>query len=143
MKEDNYCDIINLKHHVSINHPRMSMESRAAQFAPFAALTGYNDAVRETERLTDKKIEMEEEFKLILSDKLRIILENIKNNPEVTFTYFIPDTKKSGGKYVSVTGIVKKIDMVLGYVMLVDKVKIPIDDILNISSDLFKFNEMD
>ncbi len=137
MNKDSYEDIINLPHHTSTRHPRMPIEARAAQFAPFAALTGYEDAVRETARITDDKIEIDEGLKVLLNDRLQIILDNIKDKPEVTFTYFIYDKNKEGGKYVTVTGKVNKIDMVNGYVILTDKTKIPINEIINITSYLF------
>lgn len=138
MKQDSYEDIINLPHYVSLKHPQMSNEARAAQFAPFAALTGHQEAIKETERLTDKRIEIDESLNNLLNNKLKIILENIKYKPEITFTYFVYDNKKSGGKYISITGKVKKIDMVEKYIMLVNKLKIPINEIINITGDLFK-----
>ena len=134
----NYDDIINLPHFESKKHPRMSLEARSAQFAPFAALTGYEDAVKETARLTDKKIEIDDGLKQILNYKLQYVLENNDINPEVTFTYFISDKRKSGGKYVEKEGNIKKIDNINGHVILKDKSKIKIDDIINITSDIFK-----
>lgn len=136
MKEDNYEDIINLPHHVSNKHPQMPIESRAAQFAPFAALTGHSEAIKETARLTDKKIELDEGLKNILNDKLQIVLNNIKKEPTVTVTYFEYDSKKSGGKYISKTGIIKKIDIINQYILFTDKTKIPIDDIINITGEI-------
>ena len=101
MKYDHsYDDIINLPHHVSKKHPPMSLYARSAQFAPFAALTGYEDAVRETARETNERIEIDDELKLILDGKIQILFEKIKVKPEVTFTYFIPDLRKDGGAYV-------------------------------------------
>lgn len=138
MKNDNYEDIINLPHHVSSKHPQMSTEKRAAQFSPFSALAGYNDAVKETARITDKRIEIDEGLKATLNNKLQIILKNIKDKPEVTFTYFIYDKNKSGGKYVTITGNVNKIDMSKQYVILTDKTKVPINEIIDITSSLFK-----
>lgn len=143
MKNDNYQDIINLKHHVSKKRPQMPMSDRAAQFAPFAALTGYEENIKEATRLTDKRIEIDEEKKLVLNDKLQIILNNIKEKPEATFTYFIYDEKKSGGKYIDITKPVKKINIVEGYVTLTDKTKIPIEEIIDINSDLFKDYQID
>ena len=99
----NYDDIINLPHYVSKKHPQMSIESRSAQFAPFSALIGYDEAIKETARLTDKRIEIDEGLKNILNNKLQYILENIKLNPEITFTYFVYDNKKSGVKYIDKT----------------------------------------
>lgn len=133
--KDDYSDIINLPHHTSLNHPRMSIEKRAAQFAPFAALTGYEDLVKETARLTDKRIEIDDGLKQVLNGKLQKINDNIKNKDLVTFTYFIPDLKKSGGKYVDYTGTVKKIDTFNGFIIMEDKTKIPINEIIDIKYD--------
>lgn len=138
MKENNYDDIINLPHHVSTRHQQMPISDRAAQFAPFAALTGYDDAVKETARLTTKRIDIDDGLKQVLNEKLNIILDNIKDKPEVTFTYFIYDKKKSGGKYVDITGNVRKIDIVEQTVTLTNKTKILINEIININSNLFK-----
>ena len=135
---NNYEDIINLPHHVSKKHPQMSILSRSAQFAPFAALTGYDDAVKETARLTDKRLEIDEGLKNILNNKLQYILENKLLQPEITFTYFVYDTKKSGGKYIEKTGVVKKIDLNEKYIMLKDKTKISIDEIINITGDILE-----
>ena len=94
-----YDDIINLPHHISKKHPQMTLEARAAQFAPFAALTGYDDEIRETARLTNRRIDLDEEAKSILDNKIKIILEQISQRPTVSLTYFIPDLKKDGGKF--------------------------------------------
>lgn len=133
----NYDDIINLPHHVSKKRPQMSIEQRSAQFAPFAALTGYDEAVKETARRTDKRIELDDGQKEILNNKLLYILENIDIKPEITFTYFVPDNRKSGGKYIEKTGIIRKIDMVEQYVQFIDKSKINISDIIEIESHIF------
>lgn len=135
--DKNYDDIINLPHYVSKKRPQMSIEARSAQFAPFSALTGYDDAIKETARLTDKRIDIDDSLKSVLNNKLQYILDNIKLNPEIVFTYFVNDNKKMGGKYVEKIGIVKKIDMVEQYVLLKDKTKIPILEIINISGELF------
>lgn len=127
-----YEDIINLPHHVSNKHPKMTLEARAAQFAPFAALTGYDDEIKETARLTNERIELDDEAKNIFNNKIRIILEQISTRPVVTFTYFIPDLQKEGGKYVTVTGIVKKINEYKKMIILEDKTEIPIKEIINI-----------
>lgn len=132
-----YSDIINLPHFESTKHKRMSIEARSAQFAPFAALTGYEDAIKETSRLTDKKIEIDDGLKQILNNKLQYILNNIDLNPIITFTYFKNDNKKSGGKYIKKEGIIKKIDTIEENIILKDKTKIKIDDIINITSELF------
>lgn len=138
MKEDNYEDIINLPHHTSKKHPRMSLEARAAQFAPFAALTGYDEVLIETARLTNERIEIDETYKVIIDSKLQIIKEHIKEMPLITFIYFVPDTKKDGGKYVTVAGNVKKIDEYRNVLVLENKMEIPIDEIVDINGDIVK-----
>lgn len=105
-----YDDIINLPHHVSPTRKRMSMIDRAAQFSPFAALTGYDASIREAGRLTDRQIDFDVDGKLMLDEKLRRLAEHIKEQPQVTITYFVPDERKSGGKYVEISGKVRKID---------------------------------
>ena len=130
-----YDDIINLPHYVSNKHPQMTLDARAAQFAPFAALTGYEDAVEETARLTNERIELDDEAKNILDNKIRIIQEQIATRPMITFIYFVPDLKKDGGKYVKIEGIVKKIDEYKQLIILEDKTEIPINEIINISGD--------
>lgn len=127
-----YDDIINLPHHVSKKHPRMSLEARAAQFAPFAALTGYDEVIRETARLTNKRIEINEELKAILDEKLLLIKEQKYTKPNINVTYFVPDSKKDGGKYVRVTGKVLKIDEYKQKIILENKIEIPISEIIEI-----------
>ena len=138
MKYDNkYEDIINMPHHVSNKHSQMSLYARSAQFAPFAALTGYEDAINETARETNEKIEIDEELKIILDSKLQILTDRIKQKSEILFTYFIKDQKKEGGKYITITGIVKKIDVYEGSIYLMDNTNIPINDIIDISGEIF------
>lgn len=128
-----YVDIINMPHHISKKHPRMSLENRSAQFAPFAALTGYEDEVEETARLTDKKIEITDEIKTEINIKLKTIQEKIYVKPKVTVKYFIPDTKKEGGSYKTVTSNIIKIDKYKQTIVLKDKIEIPINFITNIN----------
>lgn len=128
-----YDDIINLPHHTSATRPRMSMIDRAAQFSPFAALTGYDAAIKETSRRTDYKIELDEYEKDKINEKLRLILEMIDQQPVVTVTFFEPDGRKSGGTYVRKTGQVKKIDDYERTIVFTDKTSIWIEDILEIS----------
>lgn len=135
---DNYEDIINLPHHQSTKRPQMPLKDRAAQFAPFAALTGYDAEIRETARLTDAKIELDESTLAILNDKLQIILDNLDTEPEVTITYFKPDTKKAGGAYIEHTGTVKRIDEYERTVIFMDMTAILIEDILDIQSAIFQ-----
>lgn len=132
-----YDDIIKLPHHVSKRHPQMSIMARSAQFAPFAALSGYDEAVKETARLTDKRLEIDDGLKSILNNKLQYILENININPEIIFTYFVYDKKKTGGKYIEKIGVVKKIDLIEKYIQLTDKSKIPIEEIIDINGEIF------
>ena len=130
-----YDNIINMTHHISKKHPQMSMEMRSAQFAPFAALTGYEDAVEETGRLTSNRIDIDEELKINLDEKLRLIQEKIHIQPEVNFTYFVPDLKKDGGEYVTIKGKVIKIDEYKHIIIVkckLDEVKIKISEIINI-----------
>ena len=130
-------DIINLPHHVSKKHPQMSLHDRAAQFSPFAALTGHKAAINEIARLTDEKQILSEDVIAKLNEQLNLIKENIGTNQTVTITYFVPDDKKSGGAYISHTGVVKKIDEYNHTVILTDKTVIPIEQISEIQSDIF------
>ena len=132
-----YDDIINLPHHVSKKHPQMSLHDRAAQFSPFAALTGHKAAINETARLTDEKQILSEDVIAKLNEQLNLIKENIGTNPIVTITHFVPDDKKSGGAYISNTGVVKKINEYNHTVVLTDKTVIPIEQISEIQSDIF------
>ena len=103
-------DAMSLPHHVSKTRLQMAMSDRAAQFAPFAALTGYDDAVKETGRLTDDKIELEESSLNELNAKIQFLRENLADASAVTFTYFKPDERQAGGAYLTTTGTVKKLD---------------------------------
>ena len=107
---ENYDDIINLPHHVSTKHPQMSMMNRAAQFAPFAALTGHSAAIEETARLTDSQVELADEDSEILNQKMAFLRENLGEHPEVVISYFEPDKKKAGGAYKTVEGQLQNID---------------------------------
>ena len=138
MKENNYEDIINLPHHTSKKYPRMSLEARSAQFAPFAALTGYDEVLIETARLTNERVEIDETIKVIIDSKLQIIKEHIMQKPLITFMYFVPDLKKDGVKYVTVTGNVKKIDEYRNVLILENKTEIPISEIIDINENIVK-----
>lgn len=124
-----YDDIINLPHHVSPKHPQMSMRNRAAQFSPFAALTGHDEAIAEAGRLTEAKVELDEDTMSILDAKLHEIRENIKAMPEITVTWFTADGKKEGGHYSSVAAHVKKIDDDRRRLIMTDGLEISIEDI--------------
>lgn len=128
-----YDDIIHLPHHQSGTRPHMSLHDRAAQFSPFAALTGYDAAVEEAARLTEQKLELSEEEKAAIGAKLTEIREHIKERPEVTVTYFVPDERKAGGTYVTVTGTVRRIDEFERVVVMQDQSRVGIDDIAAIS----------
>ena len=130
--QNNYDDIIDLPHHVSATRPQMSMMDRAAQFSPFAALTGYDAAIKETARLPDQKIDLDDYEKEEINDKIQLITEHLGEDFEVVITYFQPDSRKAGGAYVDAVGIVKKIDEYDRVIILQDGKKIPIDDILDI-----------
>lgn len=134
---DGYNDIINLPHHVSTKHPRMKMIDRAAQFSPFAALTGHGAAVSETERLTKKFAEPDEYEKSIINEKLRFLAELVSQHPVAEIVYFEPDKRKDGGEYVTVTGEVKKIDSVGQSVLMADGQRISAEFISDIRCDLF------
>ena len=132
----NYDDIINLPHHESRRHPRMSMLNRAAQFAPFAALTGYDDAIEETSRLTDRMIDLDSDVKVDLDRTvalLRSILDDSGSLPQATITFFIPDVYKDGGSYNTIKTSVKSIDDVERCVILPDGQKIPISNIVDMT----------
>lgn len=133
ISNEKYDDIINMSHHVSKKHPRMSLKNRSAQFAPFAALTGYEDEVEETARLTDKRIEITDEIKNTINMKLKIIQEKLYTKPKVTITYFIPDNKKEGGSYKTITSNLLNIDKYKQLIILKDKIEVPVKFITNIN----------
>lgn len=141
MKQNNdihrYDDIIDLPHPVSKRHKPMSLYNRAAQFAPFAALTGHDAAVKETARLTDRKIELDEAEKSRLDEKMQLIVDNLDEEPIITVTYFVPDDKKDGGAYMDYTGILKRIDEYEHILIMMDKTIIPIEEVYKIESELF------
>lgn len=132
-----YDEIMGLPHHVSKTRPQMPMSDRAAQFAPFAALTGYDSAIKETGRLTDERIELDEEVLTALDMRYQLLMDALDDAPEVTITYFQPDERKAGGKYVSTIGAVKKVDDFERRITMQDGMKIPMDDVLSIDGKLF------
>lgn len=125
-----YDDIINLPHHVSAIRPHMPVSDRAAQFSPFAALTGHDAAIKETARLTEQRVELDENSKCILNEKLQMIAENLQKQSIVTITYFLPDDRKEGGAYVNVTGSVKKIDEYNRRIIMCDGTMISMNEIV-------------
>lgn len=132
-----YDDIINLSHHVSANHPHMSALDRAAQFSPFAALTGHDAAIRETARLTDSLMELTEEGKELLDERLQMLRVHLAERPEVTFTYYEPDEKKSGGEYITVHGRVKKLNELEHQIVLEDGSIVPIENLFAVEGEQF------
>lgn len=134
---DQYEDIIHLPHYVSKTRSQMSMVERAAQFSPFAALTGYDAAIKETGRLTNEKLELGDEEKDLLNRKQQFLASILRDRPKITVTYFVPDERKSGGAYETITGNLRRIDEVERFLVMVDGRKIPLDDIVNLESDVF------
>ena len=132
-----YDDIIRLPHHVSRNHPQMPMLDRAAQFAPFSALTGYEAAVGETARLTAERRELDAQEAEELNHRLTALIARLPERPEVTIEYFVPDERKSGGTYVTVTGRVRHISVVEKTLVMEDGTEIPLDDIVSMTGEIF------
>ena len=133
-----YDDIIGLPHHVSATRPRMSLENRAAQFTPFKALTGYEDAIEETGRLTGRRIELAEGAIEALDMKLAMLADMMDDHPHIAVTYFRPDEKKQGGAYVTATGAVKRLDEVERVIVMMNGEKIALADVLDIEGELFE-----
>lgn len=138
MEERNYKDIINIKYPFTLHHARMSMSNRAAQFAAFKALSGYDEEIEEATRLTDAQIELDENAKESLDIRLQVIQENITDKPLVRIVYFVPDNKKTGGKYKSLKERIKKIDKNMKTIQTVTNLIIPIKDICKLEGELFE-----
>ena len=132
-----YDEIMNLPHHVSKTRPQMPMSDRAAQFSPFAALAGYGSAIRETGRLTDEKIELDEESLTALNMRYQMLTDVLAEGSEVRITYFKPDERKAGGAYVTIAGAVRKIDDFEQMITMQDGTRIPMGDVLSLEGDLF------
>ena len=132
-----YEDIVNLPPHISKKHPQPSMMDRAARFAPFAAITGYEEMVLEEARVTDERVELDEGTKELLNAKLQMALDFAESAPEITITHFVADKKKSGGAYVKHTGVIKRIDEYEHTVVFIDKTVIGIDNIYAIEGTIF------
>ena len=130
-----YDDIIRLPHHVSTRHPQMSIHDRAAQFSPFAALTGHDAAIRETERLTEEWVELDEDSKEQLDERLQMIREHLAERPEITFTFFQPDERKRGGAYRTITGKVKRIDEYEHRILLEDGTALMVEHLVSIEGN--------
>jgi hypothetical protein len=128
-----YNDILDLPHPVSKNHPPMPMADRAAQFAPFAALTGFEAALLETERLTDHQIQLDEDEIASVNEVLQHLHSTIAQQPTAAVTYFVPDEKKTGGAYVTIEGTVKKVDDIQKILLFMDGTRVPLSNILSIA----------
>lgn len=133
--QNRYADILPLPHPISKKHPQMPVSGRAAQFAPFAALTGHEEAVKEMARLTGRKVDLDENLKADLDRKLQKLEQTLNENNRYSFTYFLPDERKEGGEYVTHSGIVKKIDKYKNMIVMKDGAGIRIDDVLDIDID--------
>ena len=133
-----YDDIINLPRHVSKKRDSMPFIDRAAQFAPFAALTGHDTAIKETARVTEDRIELDIYMKEVVNNKLQILVNQLHEHPHINTTYFQPDENKEGGAYVTATGIAKKIDEYEGALVMTDGTTILIDEIISIEGEIFE-----
>lgn len=129
---NNYDDILHLPHHVSKTRPQMPMRDRAAQFSPFAALTGYDAAIRETARLTQARIELDEGALDALNAQYQLLQKSLHEKPAAAITYFRPDDRKDGGAYCTVTGTVRKMDDTNRLIFMQDGARIPMDDVIKI-----------
>jgi len=138
-----YSDMFNMPHHVSEKRPKMSIKDRAAQFSPFAALTGHDAAIRETARVTEQRIILDESEKNILDEGLKIIASNIGNKPEISLVYFREDELKDGGSYEEITDIVVKIDYYGRVIVMKSGISVNFDDIYKIDGDMLQkvYNE--
>lgn len=137
MRND-YNDIINLPHHVSKTRPQMSMIDRAAQFSPFATLTGYDAAIKETGRLTDDKIELDDDALSDLNMRYQILIDKLDEQPDVAITYFKSDETKDGGAYLTITDKIKRIDVYERLITTMDGTKIPMNDVINLEGNIFR-----
>lgn len=138
---EKYADMLSVEHHQSTRHPHMSLHDRAAQFAPFAALTGYGDAVEETARLTNAIVNLDEDAVAELDRRLRMIEETLPQRPVFTVTYFLPDGRKDGGSYVTLTGEARRVNRADCTLVMENGTVIPADDILSIDGALFESAE--
>lgn len=136
-RTNSYDDIIDLPHHTSTKHPRMTMRQRAAQFAPFAALTGYGAAVNETARLTEQAVSLDEDTLILLDERLHTLLMHPDEKPVVTVTCFVPDERKDGGRYVEMTGVIKRYDEYEQSIALDDGSIVKVKNIVMIDGDYF------
>ena len=132
-----YEEILYLPHPVSEKRMRMPMHKRAAQFSPFAALSGYKEAIAESNRYTEQRVELSEDMLTVLNERMQILSRHLEEKPVIEVTYFIPDARKSGGKFVTIEGNLIRIDHRKRVLIMESGEKIPVDDISNIESRLF------
>ena len=136
--EKKYGDILDREAPIPLRHTRMDLQDRAAQFSPFAALVGYDDCIRETARLTDEQMELDENVKASLDERFAYLCAKQKEEPEITITFFVPDALKEGGEYRRVTGRVRKIDLYAGNLFLADGQIIPLQMVTELCGDFFR-----
>ena len=134
-----YDDIINMPYHGSKRQKKMSNIDRAAQFSPFAALTGHGEAVKETERLTESFLELDENVKVVLDERIQILKAVLPKRPEIRITYFVPDQRKEGGSYMEIRGVVKKISEFKRILSMEDGTEILFDHISEIDGEIFEY----
>lgn len=137
VEDHRYDDMLDLPRPVSAKHPPMSRAERAAQFSPFKALTGYDDEVTEAARLTGGRIELDDALADMLNAKIQILRDEIQNHPELSITFFVPDGRKAGGEYMTIEGIVRRIDDVDRNLYLMDGTVIEIDEIIALDGEVF------
>ena len=133
-----YDDIINLPHPTSQRHPRMPIRDRAAIFSPFAALSGHGAAIAETARLTEQRIELDEDTRAELDRRQAVLLEHMDEQPEITITWFQPDERKDGGAYLTATGRLKKFRELERILLLTDGTEIPLQNVVALESGIFR-----
>ena len=136
--KDSYDDIIHLPHHVSSTHPQMSAADRAAQFSPFAPLTGYGDIIAETSRFTDTRAELEEDLQEELGRKLRFLADHIHESPRVTVTYFQPDSRKEGGTYHTICCTVTNVDPSVQILRTEEGLELPFAALQSVEGNCFQ-----
>ena len=133
-----YADLLNLPHPTSATHPRMPAGARAAQFSPFAALTGYDAQIREATRTTDRRIELDEQALAVLNRRLQLLQANLAEQPEVTVTWFVPDSRKEGGRYRTVSGRLHRLAQQPPRLILESGEIVPVANLLSVDSPLFR-----
>ena len=133
-----YDDIIDLPHPTSQRHPRMPIRNRAAIFSPFAALSGHRAAIAETARLTERRIELDEDTRAELDRSQAVLLEHMDEQPKISVTWFQPDERKDGGAYLTTTGRLKKLRELERILVLADGTEIPLEDVVALESDIFQ-----